>query len=61
EAKAGMLANTPEEFAEALLAILQNPDKRDQLSRNALSFAEPYDWDQIAKQFENRIFSLYAS
>jgi glycosyltransferase involved in cell wall biosynthesis len=49
--------NTPEEVAVAILHLLANPNRRNELSRNAVEFARRYDWHAVGKQF----IDLYSS
>lgn len=58
-ANAGVLANTPSEFANAILRILRDESRRELFRKNGLRFAVPYDWDRIAVDYEARIFSSY--
>jgi glycosyltransferase involved in cell wall biosynthesis len=37
-----------EEFAEKILHVLQNTQKRDDLSQQAIQWSQKFDWDKSA-------------
>ena len=48
-----ILADSPDEFARAVIALLHDPARRQSLGRNARALAESkYDWRQIVPRFE---------
>ena len=48
------LADTPEEFAQRVLNLLQSPDHRAQLGQSGFSFARAnYGWDSLVPRLEN--------
>ncbi len=56
-ANAGILAETPVAFAEAILGILRDTSRWKLFKANGLQFAAAYDWDRIAADYHRRIFS----
>jgi glycosyltransferase involved in cell wall biosynthesis len=61
QAEAGIFAETPEQFADAILKILHDNSQKAVLSENALRFSVSFDWDVIAKQYEDQVFLRYCS
>jgi len=51
-----VLADMPEEFAAAVLALLADPTQRSALGERARVFAAQYDWRQVAPLFD-RVYS----
>lgn len=47
-----LLAETPNEFATAVLTLLTQPQRRQKLSQAARQFAKQYDWQTVIPQFE---------
>jgi glycosyltransferase involved in cell wall biosynthesis len=48
-----LIADTPAEFAAAVLALLHDPDRRERMGRAARRFAESwYDWSAILPRLE---------
>lgn len=47
-----VLADTPGEFAAAVLALLADPARRTALGEQARAFAAQYDWRQVAPLFD---------
>jgi glycosyltransferase involved in cell wall biosynthesis len=48
-----LLADTPAEFAQAVLALLGDPEQRAQLGRTARRFVETtYGWDTLVPKLE---------
>ncbi len=48
-----MVADSPEDFASSVAALLRNPDRRRELGRAARALAEArYDWRMIVPTFE---------
>ncbi len=52
-----ILADTPAEFAAAVVALLRDPARRAQLGQAAFALAEAFDWQKIIPALE----ALYAS
>jgi glycosyltransferase involved in cell wall biosynthesis len=53
-----LIAEKPEAFAEAILALLENPQQRQRLGENGFQFIrQSHDWQQIAGQ----LVALYQS
>jgi sugar transferase (PEP-CTERM/EpsH1 system associated) len=52
-----LLADTPDDFAQAVLTLLDDSAQRAQLGKAARRFAEAYDWDALVPKLE----ALYAS
>lgn len=59
EAEAGLYAQDPGEFAEAILALLQDPVYRARLGAQARTFAAPYEWNLIAARYQREILDAY--
>jgi glycosyltransferase involved in cell wall biosynthesis len=59
EAKAGLFADTPLEFAQHLITLVESAALRQQLGENGRRYARSYDWDRLAKQYEAEIFRRY--
>ncbi len=55
EANSGIVASTPEEFAEAIIELANNPALREQLGKNGLEYVKEFDWDVIARRYENEV------
>ena len=47
-----MIADSPREFAEAVIYLLRNPACRAELGGRAREFVEAYDWGQIIPKME---------
>jgi len=47
-----LLADTPADFAAAVVSLLRAPERRAALGRAARAFAEQYDWRAIAPRLE---------
>jgi glycosyltransferase involved in cell wall biosynthesis len=47
-----VLADTEDEMVTAVLDLLHNPEKRAEIGRHALQFAQQYDWRVVIPQFE---------
>ena len=56
KACAGIIAQTKEEFAEAILVLVRDQKLREQLSMNAKRFSKDYDWDFLAASYQKEIF-----
>lgn len=55
--KTGLLVKTtPEDFAEAIEKLLNNPKLREKLSENVLEDVKKYEWNKSVQKFE-RIYS----
>lgn len=48
-----LIANNSQEFADKILYLLNNPDKRQKIESKARTFAEMYDWFTSVRQYEN--------
>jgi glycosyltransferase involved in cell wall biosynthesis len=49
-----LLADSPENFAQRVLELLNSPDRRAQLGQRGLNFARAnYGWDSLVPQLEN--------
>lgn len=46
------LADSPQQFGEAVLGLLSRPEQAQQLGQAARQFAAQYDWRQITPRFE---------
>ena len=47
------IADTPDEFATTVLALLQDPDRRERMGRDAHQYARTrYDWRMIVPLLE---------
>lgn len=57
QAGAGFVVSSTEEFAQAIVHLLRDDRLRALLSENAILFAKDYDWDILARRYENEIFS----
>jgi glycosyltransferase involved in cell wall biosynthesis len=50
----GLLAKlTPEDFAQAVVKLLDNPQLRKKLIKNGREEAKNYDWNKIVQKFEH--------
>jgi len=47
-----IIADSPREFAEAVLALLRDPSRRARLGAAARTFAQAYDWSNIIPRVE---------
>lgn len=47
-----------EAMAESIMKILSNDDYRQKLEKSALLWAEKFNWDSAAKEFENHLIEL---
>lgn len=48
-----ILADTPSDFAEAVVSLLRSPERRAELGQRARVFAEQqYDWSAIVPEME---------
>ena len=47
-----LIADAPEEFASKTIGLLQNPEMRITLERNAMALVKTYDWDLIGEKQE---------
>ncbi len=53
------LADSPEDFAEAVIRALNEPSKADEMINTGLSFVrEHFDWKVVGKTMENALTSL---
>ncbi len=50
---------SPEQIAEAIKDIMQNPEKVERVTKNARTLVEEeYDWDVIAKNMKEQVFDV---
>jgi glycosyltransferase involved in cell wall biosynthesis len=57
-----MIADSPAEFAHKVIQLMQNPDLRDQLGRNARrSVEERFSWKKIAPRLEHTLAEAAAA
>ncbi|MBD2693908.1 glycosyltransferase [Anabaena catenula] len=56
----GFLAqpNNPKDFAEKIIAILENPDLKAQLSQQARPSILEFDWSVCTQKFEDKLYEL---
>ncbi|OHY37869.1 glycosyltransferase family 4 protein [Cylindrospermopsis raciborskii] len=56
----GLLAqpNNPKDFADKIVTILQNPDLKNQLSRQARPSILQFDWSNCSQKFEDKLYEL---
>jgi len=47
-----VIADSPRQFADAVVALLRDPARRAELSANARALAEAYDWKNILPRME---------
>ncbi|HLP88958.1 MAG TPA: glycosyltransferase [Nostocaceae cyanobacterium] len=59
----GFLAepNNPEDFAQKVIAILENPDLKAELTRQARASILEFDWSACMQKFENKMYELVAA
>jgi glycosyltransferase involved in cell wall biosynthesis len=53
-----LLADTPSDFGDAILTLLDDREYRQELSREARKFADQYDWRQVSPRFYKIIDKL---
>lgn len=53
-----LLADKPNQFAEQVLNLLDNPQERSWLGRNAQSYARQYDWREVTPIFDKIFVQL---
>ncbi|MEM7555868.1 MAG: glycosyltransferase [Cyanobacteria bacterium P01_A01_bin.84] len=58
----GFLAepNNPEDFAQKIIQILENPQLKDQMSINARPSILEFDWSACMKKFESKLYQVVA-
>lgn len=56
EAKAGVVVNSTDDFAKAIMELVKNTGLRAQLGENGRRFAKDYDWDLLAGKYERDVF-----
>ncbi|MEA5576655.1 glycosyltransferase [Anabaena sp. UHCC 0451] len=56
----GFLAqpNSPKDFAEKIIAILENPELKAQLSQQARPSILEFDWSACSQKFEDKLYQL---
>lgn len=52
ESKNICIADTPEEFADAVMHLLKNPQERSEIAEKARSDVEQYSWDSLMPRYE---------
>lgn len=51
-----LIADTPEQFAAAIVSLLRDPARREQLERSARALVvDRYDWSAVAGQLEEAL------
>ena len=51
-----LIGNTPEDYAEHIIRLLNDPAERERLSHNGLNFVQAhFDWDRAAAQLDRMI------
>lgn len=56
----GLVVNqTPEDFAQAVEKLLDNPGLRIKIIRNGLKEVKKFDWNKIVRKFENIYETVY--
>jgi glycosyltransferase involved in cell wall biosynthesis len=48
----------PESFAEAIIDLYQHPEKRTQMVANAAEDYKPYQWERLARRYQQLLVSL---
>jgi len=61
ETGAGVLVQTPREFAETVARLAQEEDERRGLAEAARSAGAALDWDVLARRYEEEILDRYLS
>ena len=56
----GFLAADDEDFAVKLACLIQNPELRRQMSETAVTHAQKFDWDIIARQWQDEFLRIAA-
>ncbi|MEC4812214.1 MAG: glycosyltransferase [Scytonema sp. PMC 1069.18] len=56
----GLLAepNNPTDFAQKVISILENPDLKEEMSREARQLILEFDWSVCMERFENKLFAI---
>lgn len=54
-------SSKPESFAEAIIELYQHPEKRAQMVANAAEDYIPYQWEKMAKRYQQLLVSLCQS
>jgi glycosyltransferase involved in cell wall biosynthesis len=56
----GFLAapNSPQDFAQKVITILENPDLKNQLTAQARPSILEFDWSACTQKFENKLYEL---
>jgi glycosyltransferase involved in cell wall biosynthesis len=59
----GFLAkpNNPQDFAQQVIKILENPELKAELTRHARSSILEFDWSACMQKFENKLYELVAA
>lgn len=48
-----VIADSPRQFADAVLALLRDPARRERLGASARALADVYDWKNIIPRLES--------
>ena len=59
EAGAGILVTTPADFVAAVVALVEDPTRRRQMSERARAAGRGLDWDELAASYERDILDRY--
>jgi glycosyltransferase involved in cell wall biosynthesis len=51
-------STSPESFAEAIITLYQDPEKRACMTSNAAQDYEPYRWESMAARYQQLLASL---
>jgi glycosyltransferase involved in cell wall biosynthesis len=59
----GFLAepNDPQDFANKIITILENPELRSQMSQQARLSVMPFDWSACMQKFESKLYEIVGS
>jgi glycosyltransferase involved in cell wall biosynthesis len=58
--EAGLLAATYEDFAEAIVSLVENPDLRRTMAERGIAYSRQFDWQRIANRYQLEILNAYA-
>ena len=47
------IADSPRQFADAVIALLRDPARREKLGANARALANAYDWKNVIPRMES--------
>jgi glycosyltransferase involved in cell wall biosynthesis len=60
EAGGGIVVESPEAFAQALVTLARSPDMRRSLGEAGRRLRQSLDWDLLANRYQKEIFDVYA-